>query len=292
MNTREALPKTGPAPIVVGVDRTAAALAATRWAAEQARERGAPLVLLHAAPYLAAAPTERQPEQRARRILARAWSEAVRHAPGVTGHTELATDDPAAALVRVSAGAALVVLGLSGSGGIDEVLFGSATLGVPDRAGCPVVGVRTWPLPDTGQREIVVGVRDFATDAAAVETAFGEAGRRDRRLVALHCGPADQDPVEERRVLQEVDGWRRRYPDVRFHYEIERGPAADALLHLGGNAELIVVGPHTRGPLTRALLGSTSRALLRHSPVPVWVTGRTAVRPAGTAGSAHVGAAH
>ncbi len=277
MDPRENSPRTEAAPIVVGVDRSAAALSATRWAAEQAQSRKVPLVLVHAAPYLtAAAPGEKQPRQRARGILARAWTEAVRHAPGVQGRTELTTDDPATALVRFSAGARLLVLGLPGSGGIDELQFGSAIAGVAEHAGCPVVGVRTWPLPDTGEREIVVGVRDVEGDAAVIDSAFQEAERRGRGLLVLHCGAeARPESPEERQVRQQLDGWRRRHPDVQFRYQVEPGAhAALAILCRSHDAELIVVGRHAKGPIARALLGSTSRALLRHSQVPVWVLDR------------------
>ncbi len=277
MDARPTSPKTETAPIVVGVDRSGAALAATRWAAEQARDLGVPLVVVHAAPYLtAAAPAEKQPRRRARGILARAWTEAIRLAPGLSGHTELTTDDPRSALTRISAGARLLVLGLPGSGGIEELQFGSPISGVPDHAGCPVVGVRTWPLPDTGEREIVVGVRDVPGDAAVIDTAFQEAERRGRRLLVLHSGPeARDDRSYQRQVLEQLDTWRRRHPDVRFHYKVEPGPAALALLRRTEDAELIVLGRHAKGPIARAVLGSTSRALLRHSQVPVWVLDRT-----------------
>ena len=44
-----------------------------------------------------------------------------------------------------------------------------------------------------------------------------------------------------------------------------------ALAEVGKGTRMIVVGSHGRGGFTGMLLGSTSRALLRLSPVPLMV---------------------
>ncbi len=61
--------------------------------------------------------------------------------------TRLTLADPAAALIRESEGAALVVVGSRTHGTARAALFGSLSRSVAQRARCPVVVVRT---PRTG----------------------------------------------------------------------------------------------------------------------------------------------
>jgi nucleotide-binding universal stress UspA family protein len=71
--------------------------------------------------------------------------------------------DPAAALIRESEGAALVVVGSRARGAVRRRLFGSASRRVAQRARCPVVVVRTGEATadghdESGRRTAVPGV--------------------------------------------------------------------------------------------------------------------------------------
>ena len=91
---------------------------------------------------------------------------------------------------------------------------------------------------------------------------------------------------ESEQVLRRA---RERVPDeVPLTTVLERCPAVAALRRRirEGDHDLVVVGSRGRGPLCSALLGSVSRALQRHSHVPVLVvhgepalTGRTTQAP-------------
>ncbi|MGQ0483167.1 MAG: universal stress protein [Pseudonocardia sp.] len=261
--------------VVVGVDGSRSALAAVRWAADEALARGVSLVVLHAAPY--AGGHSSGPEvRRARTILARAWSEAARHARGVEARTELVLNLPGPALLEAATRAGLLVLGLTGEGRHGEVLLGSTTLAVAGRTYCPLVGVRGWPLPGGNQRDVLLGLHSVTEDRPAVDHAFALADRPGRRLVVLHCGPIkiapDGRPVEDV-LLDGLSGWRQRWPAVPVQVEHDPGSPVDALLRRSGQALAVVVGHHHRGAVARAVLGSTGRALLRHSRVPVLVAG-------------------
>jgi hypothetical protein len=61
--------------------------------------------------------------------------------------------DPAAALIRESEGAALVVIGSRARGAVRGKLFSSASSRVAQRARCPVVVVRTGKATADGQDE-------------------------------------------------------------------------------------------------------------------------------------------
>src|SRR5262249_46909803 len=82
-----------------------------------------------------------------------------------------------------------------------------------------------------------------------------------------------QDHARPRAELErELAPWRDRFPEVRVEYRFPTGIASTALLRGTDGVAAIVTGTRRRGPLARALLGSTSRAVLRYSPVPVIVT--------------------
>jgi nucleotide-binding universal stress UspA family protein len=140
--------------IVVGFDGSAPAVAALRWAAEEAALRGVELHVLRGwdlAQELAAVVAERgladgvPPEsevaalvrQRLERdvtaLLPAERLESVRYR-ALEAH-------PVTMLVEASADAELLVLGPRGRGRVASLLLGSVTLACVQQAGCPVVVV-------------------------------------------------------------------------------------------------------------------------------------------------------
>ncbi|MBO0850617.1 MAG: universal stress protein [Pseudonocardia sp.] len=255
--------------VLVGVDGSDHSLAAVRWAAEEAGSRRAPLVIMHAAPRVRALATERSGAYgHAHALLTQAEAEATAHGVATADHVVVA-DGAVPALVHASQRAALVVLGATGSGGAGEIVLGSTLLAVSGQTRCPVVGVRRWPLEPSVQRAVVVGVASVRADEPAVEIAFDLARRRCRRLVVVHTRSLSAAGLPD-----ELAAWRGRYPEVDVSYRFPCTQPATALLELAARAEAVVTGSRHRGPAARALLGSTSRTVLRYSPAPVVVTGR------------------
>ena len=269
--------------VVVGVDGTEAALNAVRWAAADAVLRRLPLRILHAASYadLSNQAGRSAPEAaRARAILARGFTVARREQPGLAVSTELVGAGPTRALVLASANADLLVLGISGAGGLDEVVIDSVALEVSGQGHCPVVVVRS---ARRSAGPVVVGVGTDLDDPA-IRWAFRAAKLRGAPLTAVHAtsrgesrrrsrqvADADQNAQDSALDAERLWPWRGRYPDVEVDTEVSTQRPADALLEWSGRSQLIVVGTRARGPAARALLGSTSRALLRHSVCPVAV---------------------
>lgn len=144
--------------IVVGVDGSAASRAALRWAAEEARLRGAALVALHAWAYVPPPPIgepgmipipagDLAGQLEAERMAAQAELEAAladAFPEGVPDLVEprLVEGDAAEALEREGASADLLVVGSRGRSGLASVLLGSVTRHVVDHAPCPVVVVK------------------------------------------------------------------------------------------------------------------------------------------------------
>ena len=144
--------------VVVGVDGSAHGAAALRWAADEARLRGARLVAVHAwvfVPPTAVAEPGMIPvaatdlmddlsleRQAAERALDQALQTTLGDAVGDVDRrlVEGAAGD---VLVDESAGAELVVVGSRGRGGISGALLGSVSQHVAQHAHCPVVIVHS-----------------------------------------------------------------------------------------------------------------------------------------------------
>ena len=143
---------------MVGVDGSAASRAALRWAAEEARLRGAALVALHAWAYVPPPPIgepgmiplpagDLAGQLEAERAAAEAELDAALADAFPEGEPEglerrLVEGDPAEVLEAEAARADLLVVGSRGRSGFASVLLGSVTRHVVDHAPCPVVVVK------------------------------------------------------------------------------------------------------------------------------------------------------
>lgn len=267
--------------VVVGVDGTRTALDAVRWAAAEARLRGLPLRIVHAAPY--ATGQDGPAARRARDILARAFTVARRAEPGLSVTTRSTGQPPADSLLAASESARLLVVGMGGGERPQEVLIGSVALDVCGCAPCPVTVVRGH-LEQAGERPVLVGVDLPADEAAVLDVAFADARCHGDRLVVLHArhgaGPtyehaAGHDQAAHMaawdRLTDELAPWAKRYPDVPVELEIVHGQPTPALLAAAVRARMVVLGTRGRSAPARALFGSTSRQVLRRSTVPVTI---------------------
>ena len=168
--------------VVVGVDGSEVGLGAVRWAAQEAARRGAPLRILHAAPYLgrggpAGAPSPELP--RARGITAVAYTVARHTEPGVQSTTEVVPDDAATALLRAAAAGQLVVLGSSATGAADEMVLAKLAARVAAHSPAPVIVVPRRRGGEPADRPVVavLGVGEPADDEAAATFAATAAQR-------------------------------------------------------------------------------------------------------------------
>lgn len=138
--------------VVVGVDGSDGSSRALRWAAEEARERGAELNVVAAYPRPSArltsefgsVPWLERTNWRgdAEATLEETVRDTLGEDPGVTLKLILAEGSAAKALIDLSADADLVVVGTRGHGGFTGMLLGSVSQHVTTHAHCAVVVVR------------------------------------------------------------------------------------------------------------------------------------------------------
>lgn len=299
-NPEAATPALPAGAVVVGVDGSAQADEALRWAAEQALLERRPLVVLHAAgcetdfaaAWIDAAGVDHQALARevtaaGQGLVLGAAALARDVAPGVETHTAVRLTDPRQALLEVAREAALVILGSRGLGPVRSLVLGSVSSAVARHGPCPVVVVR--PACDEAvhmaRTGVVAGTDSTPASRPVLEHAFRHASVRGLPLTVLHCDP---DPVavahgvhgvgpahdlrRERLALTEaVDHLAETWPDVPVRRQLSGDDAAHALAEATRCAHLVVVGGHR--PRGHRSIGAGARAatVLEHARGPVAV---------------------
>ncbi|OBK69194.1 universal stress protein UspA [Mycobacterium colombiense] len=280
--------------IVVAVDGSQASTVAAGWAAREAAMRHIPLTVVHAVSTPAATfPPVPYPESLVT-SLEDEGKKAIMHATKVAEDAmpadravpigrKLVYSPPVPTLLKMSDSAEMIVMGSAGRGLLARGLLGSVSSAVVRHANCPVAVVRDEELPDPRNAPVLLGTDGSPASELATEIAFDEASRRGVDLVALHAW-SDAAVVEvfefdwpavegeaERSLAESLAGWQERYPDVTVHRLIAQDRAARHLIDKSETAQLVVVGSHGRGSLSRMLLGSVSNAVLHSVRVPIIV---------------------
>lgn len=277
------------APVVVGVNGTAAALAAVRLAAREGVARDRHLRVVHVFTWPDPHPHVKQRDYAsARRDAAGMVRAAVGTARGstpgvrVTGH--VIDGLPIRVLLQLSRRAEVLVLGHNDLAVEPRLPIDSVLLQTVSRARCPVAVAR-GPRPPAGPLLAAVDGSPASTHALR-HTAF-EAERRGVAVEVAHVverpGPAAE--AAGRRLLEAAVAAVPELPAPRIRLLI--GDPATALTRASRHARMVIVGPRGAGGST--LLGSVAQHLLRQCACPtVFVHGTTAgeVPPPGSVHSA------
>lgn len=283
-------------PVVVALDGTAHSAQTLRWGVDEAVRRRSGLLLVRVVedswqgtawswyPIVASGDLGLE----AKEYLADEASLLEEHHPGLHVETRVLHGQVVPCLRELSFGAQLLVLGAHVRTG--RARTGSTGAHVAAHARCPVVVVRSDPdrpasTPTTAA--VVVGVDGSSASLAAARVAAREAWMRGRPLLVVHARPTIPDPfgrgsVPPLATADESDPTHRAAQAVAARLRDENDgltvelalvddDPADALVHLGAAAALLVVGSRGLGGFRGMLLGSVSHAVLREATVPVVV---------------------
>ncbi|MGI5206081.1 universal stress protein [Spirillospora sp. CA-108201] len=275
--------------ILVGYDGSPAAEQALRWAAGEARLRGHALTVCHVWhwPY-PARPPDKETLEVLRSEGAVTADEGVRKARAFADGLEvrwcLERGSAAAAFLKASRGAVMVVLGSRGHG-FEGLPVGSTAVQVSAQASCPVVVVRSPARLDGGP--IVVGVDGSPAGDAALGFAVEEAAVHHDPVTAVCSwwdpaalpGP-DRVPFVDPQAIrheaiarfeQAVAPRRAERPEVLIETRFVPDAPRRALVGASHGAALLVVGVRGIGSPPQTLLGPVPQAALHEARCPVAV---------------------
>lgn len=277
-------------PIIVGVNGSAGSEAALTWALQRASRHKLPVILLYAIDDDWISPDFQYQEvvrESGMELLQRAQGSARAQAPDVAVEVQLRHGNAGAALREASRQASLVVVGAHDRHWLDGGPLTDRALQVVSASDSPVAVIP--PVPAAGRPGVVVGVDGSEESLQAVSFAAAEADRAREELTVvlavrsparwmehkLPTGGLAETAIEEDRVVlaESVAGLGDRYPDLVIHQRLEtEGEPAKALVNIGREAQLLVIGSRGRGGFARLLLGSTAHAILLEVPCPTIVT--------------------
>ncbi|WP_241255527.1 universal stress protein [Candidatus Protofrankia californiensis] len=200
-------------------------------------------------------------------------------------------DAPSDALVEESRDALMLVVGARGLARMRRMFVGSVTARCAQEAPVPVVVVRGPAPPEPDGRPILVGVDGSESSLAALRWAALQAGLRRVPLRVARCWlpeppfdpvclPAFDPPAFDEAVLEKaarltldtaVEQGLASRTDVAVEAVLVADSAAHGLIVAARSAQLLVVGARGRGGFGGLLLGSVSHQVVTHAPCPVAV---------------------
>ncbi|OBH02408.1 MULTISPECIES: universal stress protein [unclassified Mycobacterium] len=257
-------------PIIVGIDGSAAAVAAALWAADEAISRGAPLRLV-AVMKLTHPSTDDYARDlvHAEKSLREARSAIEAGRATVTVETDILRGPAGPLLVEASSDAEMICVGSVGIGRFARSILGSTATELAEKAHCPVAVLRTErPPPDINW--IVVRMTDAPGNDIVVKYAVAEAKLRRAPMLVLGGRPEDLTEHADGQFERRVQDWRRRHPEVRV-YPITTKDAISGFLTANDEQVLLaVIGGDEADQLAR-LVGPHGHPLFRHPECSVLV---------------------
>lgn len=189
----------------------------------------------------------------------------------------------------------LLVMGTHGRSGFEHLLLGSVTEKVLRRAPCPVITVgEVPPHPRAGPpfRRILCAADLTHASEHTLDVALSLASENDAAVTLLHVVEAlpaqtgsrlylavpEIGPLRHELMGQAKAQLHKAVPDEARDFcavteRVEAGAAWSEILRVAEelDADLIVMGAHTRGAVGRMFFGSTSSHVVRRAACPVLV---------------------
>lgn len=275
---------------LIGVDGSGHSRVALQWGLARAAERGAEVKLLHVADdsFLSESVAFLSEAQQASQQMLDGETEYARSL-GFTGQISgtAVVGHPIAELEEASKSADLLVMGAHSGNKFAGSFFGTRAVKAAATAHCPVAVVPD-PASETPAGGIAVGIDGSEASKVAIAFAAREASLRGLPLIAVYAWMPPLTPgleylwseelvsaqasAAEEAIAIGVAGLAEKYPDLTIERRIVQSPPVTALIQVGEQADMLVVGSRGRGGLSRLLLGSVSHGVLQALPCPVVVT--------------------
>ena len=274
--------------VVVGVDGSAVANDALRFAADEAERRGGSLVIAHAG-------AERPSDDSVYELRAGADelpTESIEIAraghPDLPCRTVVRSGDPARLLIELSADADLLVVGTHRTGRVRGFVLGSVSQQVAGQAHCPIVAVSGPVASASGP--IVLGASGSVGGLAALRFACEEARRRGTLVHCLRAIDESVAPAHGLRAAREIAEQTLEYlsgvaaveyPGVPFVGDLCLSGPFGALEDAAREASLVVLGTRQLAGETLPHLGPIGSWLLHQTRCPLVIVNQATRRRPG-----------
>lgn len=285
-------------PIVVGYDASPPSEAALQWAARAADHQHRKLVILHAAERITYTQDAGSGLWEAEDVIAEAKELAGEGRNTVLDEFPNLEVDVAGSLfsAKVALGersttASMMVLGSHGRGRVGTLLLGSTAYSIAGYSRCPVVIVRdgrgTLPGADN---PVVVGINGTGGSERAVDAGAEIAhewgaplllatvwtappgNRKPAGYPSIEDAAADYRSIAELANAEMLGRVTAAHPDLTVDGTVIEGHPVEALVEVGAQGGLLVLGTHGQGSLAGAVLGSTTLGVLSQSKAPIMVS--------------------
>jgi nucleotide-binding universal stress UspA family protein len=263
-------------PVVVGVDGSAGAIRAARWAAAVAEGFAVPLQIVLA---------ENSAQRQSAEAVLRSAEDAVRtHFKALDVTSAVVEGSAGQTLIDLSVAARLIVIGNSDSQTKPTLLVGSMAMTVAAHAACPVVVWHGDTVAPTRQ-PVVVGIDHDRDSRVAITAAFEFVDRLALKLIAVHAwstrGSTRDDALSSVMFWSQAEStarqylsttlmpWIDLYPNVEVAQVVDSDKVSRALLRCAEGAQLLVVGSRASTPLAGNVSSPIGLELLTNATVPV-----------------------
>lgn len=272
-----------PAPrrvIVVGVDDSAEAEAAARWAVHEAELRNDDLLLVHAYEVPIMPPRGKvaalKRGRQGREALLDKITQTLTLPPQMHLDRLVAVDSAESLLARHSERAELTVLGHDHPALAGQMPFGRTTSAVASMSRRPLVAVpRGWTPWASDRRPVAVAIDGRHASSSTLGYAFTEASMRRVPILVVHSAPLAElssGKQDARLNLAEIlAGWKADYPDIEVATLLLAGSPRDTVASVSAGVQLLVVGTPRRGREWSRWIRSVARAVLDRATCPVVV---------------------
>jgi nucleotide-binding universal stress UspA family protein len=273
--------------VVVGVDGSPESDSAIRFAAREARRRGAGLRLVHVLPAFPAGvvvglmATE-EPTPTGRALLSEASSIARSEAADVPMECRLLAGDRCDAIIEAAQDAAEIVLGHDPTPTLRRLATGSTVIRVAGHAPVPVIAVAPGPLAEP-RAVVAVGIKNPDKADPMLRLGFEVAAERGASAWFLHTWefppgyerlastPAERDELARLAaapMMQTFAALAAEHPGVEHRLDVRYGNPARTLEEASRGCDLLVLARRAH-VVPRGHIGGTARALLHHAACPV-----------------------
>lgn len=274
-----------PGSIVVGVDTSTSSMIALDWATQEAKATRSPMHLIHGFSHdrpdlifnMGAEPADLYAS--GERVLVRARNRIQLRDRMIQVSSSHPEGYPAAALVRASKGARMVVVGSHGDSMLHISSLGETAHQVAAHAACPVAVVRKESDAGAAFGRITVGVDRSQDSADALAWAFDAAERSGSEVLAMHAwqpkdardpglGAADWPTYTAQcrsHIEQVIADQQAQHPQVKVVTDIADGNPTKTLLSESHASDLIVIGARGSGGFEGLALGRVARDVLAHA---------------------------